>query len=458
MNIAGVPPVSGPSEGSRPPALDGELTDDPDALDAAATDFGGLVTRQPRWVARPASTADIAAVVRWAAGLGLPLAARGQGHSVYGRSLVEDGVVLDLSGFRTVHEVGGDRVVVDAGATWGTVLAATLPHGLTPPVLPDYLELSVGGTVSAGGIGGTTHRHGAASCQVIELDVVTGDGRALTCSRDRHRDLFDAVRGGLSQCAVITRATLRLVPAMDRARQYTLRYRDLPALTADQRLLLAAQRVDVVQGAVLVDGDGWRHQLEAAVLHSQDARPDDDLVLAGLSDERADAAITELSYVDFLNRLSPLEKHLRSIGRWSDPHPWFTSFVGGSAVDDLVGGVLADLTGADLGEFGRIVLSPLRADRFATPLLRLPDEDVVFQFNVLRFPPNDAELARRMATANRALYDLVRATGGTGYPVSAVALAQADWAAHFGPAWPGLREAKDRFDPRHILAPGQGIG
>jgi FAD/FMN-containing dehydrogenase len=51
-------------------------------------------------------------------------------------------------------------VVVDAGAKWSEVLAATLPQGLTPPVLTDYLELSVGGTLVVGGIGGTTSRYG----------------------------------------------------------------------------------------------------------------------------------------------------------------------------------------------------------------------------------------------------------------------------------------------------------
>ena len=49
---------------------------------------------------------------------------------------------------RTIHAVQRDRVVVDAGATWREVVEATLPHGRTPPVLTDYLDLSVGGTLA----------------------------------------------------------------------------------------------------------------------------------------------------------------------------------------------------------------------------------------------------------------------------------------------------------------------
>ena len=42
---------------------------------------------------------------------------------------------------------------------------AAAPLGLTPPVLTDYLHLSVGGTISVGGIGGATSRFGTQADQ-----------------------------------------------------------------------------------------------------------------------------------------------------------------------------------------------------------------------------------------------------------------------------------------------------
>jgi cytokinin dehydrogenase len=88
-----------------------------------------------------------------------------------------------------------------AGATWSGVLAATLPFGLTPPVLADYLRLSVGGTLTVGGVGAMTARHGLQADNVLELDVVTGRGDLLTCSPERHPDLFDAVRAAWARSA-----------------------------------------------------------------------------------------------------------------------------------------------------------------------------------------------------------------------------------------------------------------
>ena len=70
----------------------------------------------------------------------------------------------------------------------------------------NYLGLSVGGTLAVGGIGGSTSRYGMQTDNVLELDAVTGDGHELTCSAESNPHAFDAVRAGLGQCGIITRA------------------------------------------------------------------------------------------------------------------------------------------------------------------------------------------------------------------------------------------------------------
>lgn len=70
------------------------------------------------------------------------------------------------------------------------MLSATLPYGRTPPVLTDYLGAGVGGVLSAGGLGGATHRHGLVADQVLELAVVTGAGEHRVCSPGRDPELW----------------------------------------------------------------------------------------------------------------------------------------------------------------------------------------------------------------------------------------------------------------------------
>src|SRR5437588_9356342 len=89
---------------------------------------------------------------------------------------------------------------------------AALEHRLTPPVLTDYLELTVGGTLSAGGIGGTSHRHGPQVDHVRELEVVTGTGEIVTCSPASNTAVFSGALAGYGQAGIITRATIPLIP------------------------------------------------------------------------------------------------------------------------------------------------------------------------------------------------------------------------------------------------------
>ena len=441
-----------------PPPLDGAIRFDDRARAAAADDFGHLVHRAPDGVLLPASGEDVAATVRWVADQGGRFAAQGRQHSVYGRSQARGGIVADMRRLRTVHGVQHDRVVVDVGATWTAVLAATLPQGLTPPVLPDYLELSVGGTLVVGGVGGTTWRLGVVSDHVLELRVVTGRGETVTCSPTRNPSLFDAVRAGLGQVGVITRAALRLVPAPQQVRRFLLFYADLATMLGDQRLLTHEHRFEGVQGAALpAQGGGWMFRLEVVKEFSGNP-PDDVVLLAGLSDDRPKAQPSTLPYRDYLTRFTALEQLLRSNGQWGFPHPWLTTFVGDTSVESVVTGELAELTPADLGPFGQIVLSPILRESVTSPLLRLPPDTVCYTFNLFRLPAtDDSGHGRRLVMANRAVYDRVRGAGGTLYPVSAFPMSRADWRTHFGPAFSQLSDAKREHDPTHVLTPGYEV-
>lgn len=71
-----------------------------------------------------------------------------------------------LSGFYA--DVGGEQ-------RWIDVLRATVEHGVAPVSWTDYLYLSVGGTLSNGGISGQTFLHGPQITNVLQLDVITGN-------------------------------------------------------------------------------------------------------------------------------------------------------------------------------------------------------------------------------------------------------------------------------------------
>ena len=247
------------------PAFDGVLLLDAASLAAAADDFGHLVHRQPLAVLRPGSVDDVVHLVRFARRHNIQVAARGQGHSTQGQAQVEAGVVVDMSTLATVHEINATNALVDGGTRWLDLLAQAIPQALTPPTLVDFLELTVGGTISLGGIGSQAFRHGPNVDNVLELQVVTGEGELVSCSPTHNIALFDAARSGLGQFGLIVRARVRLIPAPPNARLYHAFYSSLPAFLSDLEKLIDDGRFDTVQGFAVPDGAGnWLYQLETA--------------------------------------------------------------------------------------------------------------------------------------------------------------------------------------------------
>lgn len=434
------------------PGLDGELVVDEASRTEAADDYGNIVHRMPVAVLRPGSVQDIVKMVRFANNHRLQVAMRGQGHSTFGQAQVRGGVVIDSRTLATIHSISGDRAVVDAGVQWLDLIQATLAQGLTPPVATDYLGLSVGGTLSVGGIGGATSHFGLQVDNALALEVVTGDGRLLTCSPTQRPELFRTVLGGLGQFAIIVRATVKLVHAETTARVYNLFFADLPSMTAAQRTALADGRFSYLEGQLIPAPDGtWQFMLEGVAYYTPPSTPDDAALIAGLNP--VSTQVSELPYFAWLNRIYDLVQQIKALNL---PGPWINVFVPDEAADAYAQHVVDTTPAADAG--GVVLLYPVSNDLINRPLVRLPNSPVVFLLALLRAvsPPSDAEV-QRLLGVNRELYDQARAVGGTHYPVGAIPLTPADWRAHYGPRHAEVLLSKTRFDPKHVLTPGQGI-
>jgi FAD/FMN-containing dehydrogenase len=400
------------------PVLDGVLSTRDSDLAAAAADFGNWIQHRPLAVLQPGTSADIAAIVRFGRECGLTVVARGSGHSVDGQSQIQDGITVSMRSLARIDRCGPDEISVDAGATWNAVVAATLRQGLVPPVLPDYLELTAGGTLAAGGIGGTSHRYGCQADNVRDLDVVTPDGELVSCSPTRNAELFDAVRGTQGQHGIITRATLALVPAPSAARRYLLTYHDVGTFLADQRRLIADQRFDSVLGQACHAGPaGWQYILEAMRAFTPPQQSDDRALLAGLSHDRGSERIETSGYRDFLHRLEPLEAELRSVGSWQrHPHPRCTLLLSGRHAEAIIAGELDASGPQDIGYGGSVLIYAIPTARLVAPRMPKAQDPVTVVFGVQRTaPPGDLDTLERMRQANTALTATVTLLGGTGY-------------------------------------------
>jgi hypothetical protein len=148
----------------------------------------------PRAIAYCANSTDVQRTVRWGQKYGIRVVPRSGGHSYAGYSSGNGVVVADVSRLDRVSATGG-IATVGAGARLIDVYSAlwqkhlTIPGGSCPSV-------GIAGLALGGGLGYSSRLLGTASDALRRVQIVTADGRLLTCDASHNADLFWACRGG----------------------------------------------------------------------------------------------------------------------------------------------------------------------------------------------------------------------------------------------------------------------
>jgi FAD/FMN-containing dehydrogenase len=193
------------------PGFGGRFTTPADSgYDEARAVYNAMIDRRPALIAHVADPRDVAEIVSFAATHDLLLAVRGAGHNGAGLGTVDDGVVLDLAGLKSIEVDPGARTVrVGGGCTWGEVDAATGAHGLATPS-GIISTTGVGGLTLGGGLGHLTRKCGLTIDNLLEAEVVLASGETVRASADENPDLFWAIRGGGGNFGVVTSFLFRL--------------------------------------------------------------------------------------------------------------------------------------------------------------------------------------------------------------------------------------------------------
>src|SRR5207248_2774363 len=142
----------------------------------------------PQAVVRAANPGDVAKVLAFVQKFGLAVTPRCGGHDFAGYSTTT-GVVIDVGPMSTIQVNADGTVTIGAGAKLADVYDQTIARNVAIP-LGTCLSVGISGLTQGGGIGVVDRMWGLTCDALVSAQVVTADGRMLTCDATTEPDLF----------------------------------------------------------------------------------------------------------------------------------------------------------------------------------------------------------------------------------------------------------------------------
>jgi alkyldihydroxyacetonephosphate synthase len=194
----------------------------------------GEHTTRPAAVVKPATTDDVAAVLRWANAERVPVVPFGGGSGVCGGILPSaDAVVVDLRDMNRLLEVNETALTarVQAGMMGHLFEAALAERGYSMGNWPQSVEVStVGGWVATRAAGQFSTRYGAIEDMLLGLEAVLPDGRIVrikaTPRRSAGPDLRHLFLGAEGTLGIVTELTVKIFPLPESQRRMSFRFPD----------------------------------------------------------------------------------------------------------------------------------------------------------------------------------------------------------------------------------------
>ena len=167
------------------------------AYEAARQESNRRIQRFPEYIDFCASVQDVQNAVRWSREHRRPLRSRSGRHSYEGFSVLNAGVVIDVS---TMHSVVLDRASltaeIGAGATLGQVYDALWAQGMVTIPGGGCTGVGIAGLTLGGGFGFLDRLYGLTCDSLEAVQLVTARGTVIRADGTQHPDLYWACRGG----------------------------------------------------------------------------------------------------------------------------------------------------------------------------------------------------------------------------------------------------------------------
>lgn len=174
----------------------------------ARRNYNGRFNKFPAAIVYCQSERDVVNAIRWVRRQRLPFRIRSGRHSYEAFSLVDGGLIIDVSGLSRLQILGSAGtpgafepsvttipVVIGPGVSVMSLYEALWNQGLTIPS-GTCGSVGISGITLGGGYGLLSRLWGLSCDNLLELEMVTAQGNLIRANGKQHSDLFWACRGG----------------------------------------------------------------------------------------------------------------------------------------------------------------------------------------------------------------------------------------------------------------------
>ena len=156
-------------------------------------------------------------------------------------------------------DIAKKRVRVEPRVTIETLVRATLPLGLAPPIVPEFKGITVGGAIMGSAAESTSHRWGIFHDSCTEVELLDGRGNLLRASPHENADLFYGISGSYGSLGLLISAEIALIPIQQTVRlNYHIFSDPLIALKKMEALIGTSDFLDGIlfakDHAVIIEG------------------------------------------------------------------------------------------------------------------------------------------------------------------------------------------------------------
>lgn len=164
-----------------------------------------------------------------------PITFRSGGHSCGGICIAKRGSLLNYGSAEVPPVLAIDEenltATISTGSSWGDVERELRRRNFRVPVLPDFMKLTAGGTLSVGGIGVESIRNGFQADLLEGATIQLPERGKVFCSRDRESELFRFSAGATGNAGLIRDAIIRIGQADDKVRIFKKQVEGLTRLS-----------------------------------------------------------------------------------------------------------------------------------------------------------------------------------------------------------------------------------